>query len=146
SQAGRPAGAATMSRVAVQGLAMVGGFIVLLLAASLLFVKLDGNAARGAAIGAGLGLLNLGLGMVMARKSMHSSATSTMATMMGGFFARLVVLVVLVEVFLRTTTISAAAFGLTFLVFFFVYLGFELVMVERARSSQGAASVSGGAA
>lgn len=132
-----------MSRVAVQGLVMVGGFIVLLLAASLVFVKLDGDAARGAAIGAGLGLANLALGLVMARRAMRSGATSSMAALMGGFFARLVVLVVLIEVFLRTTTISAAAFGLTFLVFFFVYLGFELVMVEKARSAgrvnQGAA-------
>ncbi|HLI57007.1 MAG TPA: ATP synthase subunit I [Actinomycetota bacterium] len=136
-----------MSRVAVQGLVMVGGFIALLVVASLVFVRLDGNAARGAAIGAGLGLLNLGLGLVMARKSMRnarergSSAASAMATLLGGFFVRMVVLVVLIEIFMRTSTIDPAAFGLTFLVFFFVYLGFELVMVERARSTRGAPSV-----
>lgn len=136
-----------MSRVAVQGLVMVGGFIALLVVASLVFVRLDGNAARGAAIGAGLGLLNLGLGLVMARKSMRSarergsSATSAMATLLGGFFVRMVVLVVLIEIFMRTSTIDPAAFGLTFLVFFFVYLGFELVMVERARSTRSAPSV-----
>jgi hypothetical protein len=137
-----------MSRFAVQGLMMVGGFIALLVVASLVFVRLDGNAARGAAIGAGLGLLNLGLGLVMARKSMRnareggSTATSAMATLLGGFFVRMVLLVVLIEIFMRTSTVDPAAFGLTFLVFFFVYLGFELIMVERARSTRSAPSVS----
>jgi hypothetical protein len=136
-----------MSRVAMQGLVMVGGFIALLVVASLVFVRLDGNAARGAAIGAGLGLANLGLGLVMARRSMRnareggSTATSAMATLLGGFFVRMVVLVVLIEIFMRTSTIDPAAFGLTFLVFFFVYLGFELVMVERARSTRSGPSV-----
>lgn len=124
-----------MTRTATQGLVMVGGFIVLLCVASLVFVKLDGNAVRGAAIGAGLGVVNLALGLLMARKSMKAGTRSAMGALMGGFFARLVLLVVLIEIFQRTNTIDPAAFGLTFLVFFFVYLGFELIMVEKARST-----------
>jgi uncharacterized membrane protein len=57
---------------------------------------------------------------------------SAMATLTGGFIARLFVVVSLMILFRRTDSIDPAAFALTFLVFFFVYLGLEMVLVERS--------------
>ena len=50
-------------------------------------------------------------------------------------------LVVLIVVFQRTGAADPAAFALTFLVFFFVYVGVEVFLVER--SIEGKASQSG---
>jgi uncharacterized membrane protein len=57
---------------------------------------------------------------------------SAMATLAGGFMARLFVVVSLMILFRRTDSIDPAAFALTFLVFFFVYLGLEMLVVERS--------------
>ena len=54
-----------MSRTASQGLLMVGAFIGLLVVAALAFIEFDGDGARGAAVGAVLGLLNLGVGYLV---------------------------------------------------------------------------------
>ena len=121
-----------MSRTASQGLVMVGGFIAILLVAALVFVKPDQGGARGAAIGAGLGLVNLGLGYLVTRRALKHGMQSAMTTLAGGFIARLLVIVGLMLLFRRTDSVDPAAFALTFLVFFFVYLGLEMVMVERS--------------
>jgi predicted Na+-dependent transporter len=121
-----------MSRTASQGLVMVGGFIAILLVAALVFVKPDQGGARGAAIGAGLGLVNLGVGYLLTRRALRQGMKSAMATLAGGFIARLFVVVSLMILFRRTDSIDPAAFALTFLVFFFVYLGLEMVLVERS--------------
>lgn len=130
-----------MSRTATQGLLMVGAFTGLLLMAALFFIEPDGDGARGAAIGAGLGLVNLGVGYLVTRRSLRHGMKSAMATLAGGFLARLFVVVGLMLVFRRTESIDPAAFALTFLVFFFGYLGLEMLMVERslAPSSSGSA-------
>jgi hypothetical protein len=130
-----------MSRTASQGLIMVGGFIALLTLAALAFVKPDGDGARGAAIGVGVGLLNLAVGYVMTQRSLKHGMQSAMATLAGGFIARLFVVVGLMLLFRRTGSVDPAAFALTFLVFFFVYLGVEMILVERslAPSSGGTA-------
>ena len=121
-----------MSRTASQGLIMVGGFIGILLVAALTFVKPDQGGARGAAIGAGLGLVNLGVGYLMTRRALRQGMKSAMTTLAGGFIARLVVVVSLMLLFRRTDSIDPAAFALTFLVFFFAYLGVEMILVERS--------------
>ena len=121
-----------MSRTASQGLIMVGGFIGILVVAALTFVKPDGDGARGAVIGAGLGLVNLGVGYLVTRRALRHGMQSAMTTLAGGFIARLLVVVSLMILFRRTDSIDPAAFALTFLVFFFVYLGVEMVMVERS--------------
>ena len=121
-----------MSRTASQGLLMVGGFIGLLIMAALLFIEPDGDGARGAAIGAGLGLVNLGVGYLVTRRSLRSGMKSAMATLASGFLARMFVVVGLMLIFRRTDSIDPAAFALTFLVFFFAYLGLEMLMVERS--------------
>ena len=130
-----------MSRTASQGLLMVGGFIGLLVVASVAFVEPNGDGARGAAIGAGLGILNLAVGYIVTRHSLRHGMKSAMATLAGGFIARLVVVVGLMLLFRRTGSVDPAAFALTFLVFFFAYLGVEMILVERslAPSSRGTA-------
>jgi hypothetical protein len=55
-----------------------------------------------------------------------------MATVAVGFIARLTVVVSLMLLFRRTDSIDPAAFALSFLVFFFVYLGVEVLLVERS--------------
>jgi hypothetical protein len=130
-----------VSRTASQGLLMVGAFIGLLLMAALVVIEPDGDGVRGAAIGAGLGLVNLGLGYLVTRRSLRHGMKSAMATLAGGFLARLFVVVGLMLLFRRTDSIDPAAFALTFLVFFFAYLGLEMLLVERslAPSNRGTA-------
>jgi hypothetical protein len=123
-----------VSRTASQGLVMVGGFIALLVVTALAFVKPDGDGARGAAIGAGLGLVNLALGYLVTRRSLRYGMKSAMATLAGGFIARLFVVVAMILLFRRTGSVDPAAFALTFLVFFFAYLGVEMILVERSSS------------
>jgi ATP synthase I chain len=124
-----------VSRTASQGLMMVGGFIGLLLVVAIAFVKPDGEGALGAGIGAGLGLLNLALGYIVTRRSLQQGMKSAMTTLAGGFIARLLVVVGLMLAFRRTGSVDPAAFAITFLIFFFVYLGLEMVMVERSLAS-----------
>jgi hypothetical protein len=121
-----------VSRTATQGLVMVGGFIGLLVVVAVTFVEPDADGARGAAIGAGLGLLNLLVGYVVTRHSLRQGMKSAMATLAGGFVARMLVVVGLMLLFRRTGAVDPAAFALTFLVFFFAYLGLEMILVERS--------------
>jgi predicted Na+-dependent transporter len=120
-----------VSRTTSQGLLMIGGFIALLVLAALAFVEPDGAGARGALIGAALGLLNLGVGYAVTRRSLRHGMQSAMATLAGGFIARLFVVVALMLVFRRTDSVDPAAFALAFLVFFFAYLGVEMILVDR---------------
>jgi len=121
-----------VSRTASQGLLMVGAFIGLLVMAALVFIEPDGDGVRGAAIGAGLGLANLGVGYLVTRRSLRHGMKSAMSTLAGGFLARLFVVAGLMLLFRRTDNIDPAAFALTFMVFFFAYLGLEMVLVERS--------------
>ena len=121
-----------MNRTTSQGLIMVGGFVVLLMAAAGALVSFDPDGVRGMAVGAGLGLVNLALGYVVTRRALEHGMKSAMATLAGGFIARLVAVVFLMLVFRRTGSVDPAAFALTFLVFFFLYLGVELLLVERS--------------
>jgi ATP synthase I subunit len=121
---------------------MVGAFIGLLVVAALAFVEPDGDGARGALIGAGLGFLNLGVGYLVTKRSLRHGMKSAMATLAGGFIARLFVVAGLMLLFRRTGSVDPAAFALTFMVFFFAYLGLEMVLVERstARSNRATAT------
>ena len=121
-----------MTRTATQGLVMVGAFIGLLVVVSVAFVDLDREGMLGAVIGAGLGLVNLAVGYLVTRRTLRHGMKSAMATLAGGFIARLLVVVGLMVFFQRTGAADPAAFALTFLVFFFVYLGVEVLVVERS--------------
>jgi len=111
---------------------MVGAFIGLLVIAALVFIEPDGDGARGAAVGAALGFVNLALGYLVTRRSLRQGMKSATATRAGGFLARLFVVVGLMLLFRRTDSIDPAAFALTFMIFFFAYLGLEMVLVERS--------------
>ena len=54
------------------------------------------------------------------------------ATLAGGFIARLFLVVGLMLLLRRTGSVDPAAFALTFLVFFFAYLGVEMILVDRS--------------
>jgi predicted Na+-dependent transporter len=121
-----------MTRTATQGLIMVGAFVGLLVVATIAFVELDSEGVLGAVIGAGLGLVNLMVGYVLTRRTLRQGMKSAMTTLLGGFMVRLILVVGLMLLFRRTGSVDPAAFALTFLVFFFVYLGLEMILVERS--------------
>jgi hypothetical protein len=127
-----------MKRTTTAGLAAVGGFLVLLVAASAAFIDLDAEGLRGTAIGAGLGIANLAVGYFLTRRALRQGMKSALKTLMSGFLVRLTVIAVLTIVFQRTASIDAVAFALTFLVFFFVYLGVEVMLVERSLNGRAA--------
>lgn len=121
-----------MTRTATLGLAMIAGFVAVLVGVSASIVNLNANGLRGVGAGAALGLVNLVVGSLVTRRSLRHGMKSAVGTLVGGFFVRLVVLVILFVAFERSDTVNPAAFALTFMIFFFVYLGVELFMVERS--------------
>jgi zinc transporter ZupT len=123
-----------MTRTATQGLIMTGAFIVLLVVVAATFVDMDRQGVRGTAVGAGLGLVNLVVGSLVTRRMLRQGMKSAMTMVAGGFIARLTVLASLMVIFQRTGAADPAAFALTFLVFFFVYLAVEVLLVERSLS------------
>jgi len=121
-----------VTRTATQGLIMIGAFVTLLLVTAVSIVKFDGDGLRGVLIGAGLGLLNLALGSLATRRALRTRMQSAISTVAGGFLIRLVVVAVMIVAFQRSRAVDPTAFALTFLIFFFVYLGVELLMIERS--------------
>ncbi len=121
-----------MTRTGSQGLIMVGAFIALLVVVSVAFIDMDGDGVRGTVIGAGLGLVNLAAGYVLTRRALKRGMKAAMTTVAGGAVARLFVVAGLMVVFQRTGTADPAAFALTFLVFFFVFVAMEMLLVEGA--------------
>jgi len=126
-----------VTRTASAGLLMVAGFILLLAVASLYLIKLDAAGRLGLAIGAGLGVLNLAVGGWITLRALRRGMRSAMATLLGGFFARLVAVAGLVILFQRTDGVDAIAFALSFMIFFFAYLGVEVLLVERRTNGGG---------
>ena len=124
-----------MTPLAQRGLVLTGGFIVLVAALSAALVKFDSAGARGVAVGVALGLVNLVVGSLLTRRTLRKEGmTSATANIVGGFGVRLVVLVALFLLFKQSSAVSATAFALTFVAFFFVYLAVEILMVERFRA------------
>lgn len=121
-----------MTRIATPVLVMVGAFTVLLMVVLVAIVDMDREGMRGTAIGAGLGLTNLVVGYLVIRRTLRRGIKAAMATVAGGFIARLLVVAVLTVLFQRTGAADPAAFALTFLAFFFVYVGVEVLLVERS--------------
>jgi hypothetical protein len=121
-----------MTRTGSRALVMVGGFIALLVVVSVSALELSPEWVRGTFIGAGLGLVNLAVGYLITRRALLHGMRSAVGTLAGGFIARLTVLATLIVLFQRTRAADPAAFALSFLVFFFVFLGVEVVLVERS--------------
>jgi len=120
------------THTATPGLILAGAFVVVLVVVLVASVELDEDGARGAVIGAGLGLVNLGLGGLVMRRALRRGMKQALTTLAAGMIARLVVVAGLMVLFQRTGVVDPAAFALTFLVFFFVYLGLEVLLVERS--------------
>ena len=121
-----------MTRTTTVGLALVAGMVLLLAAVSSFFIEFDKAGRNGAALGAGLGVLNLAVGYLLTKRSLRHGMKSAMATLMGGFLFRLMAVVALVLAFHRTELVSEVAFALVFMVFFFAYIALEIAMVDRA--------------
>ena len=121
-----------MTSTTAVGLALVAGMVLLLAAVSVVFIEFDAAGRNGAAIGAGLGLLNLAVGYLLTKRSLRHGMKSAMATLLGGFLFRLLLVVALVLAFHKADAISEVAFALSFLVFFFAYIGLEILLVDRA--------------
>jgi hypothetical protein len=122
----------TMTRTATQGLLMTACFVCLLMAVALSVIDWDSAGVAGASIGAAVGVLNLAVGYVMTQRALRHGMRSATATIAGGFIARLFVVVGLMLLFRGTDSIDPTAFALVFLVFFFVYMGVEVLLVERS--------------
>jgi hypothetical protein len=122
----------TMTQNVTPGLILAGAFVVLLVVVLLASVELDKEGVRGALIGTGLGLLNLAVGYLVMRRALRQDTKQALMTIVGGMLARLLVLAGLMVLFQRTGAADPAAFAVTFLVFFFVYLGIEVLLVERS--------------
>jgi hypothetical protein len=121
-----------MTRTVSVGLALVAGMALLLAVASALFIDFDRAGRNGALAGAGLGILNLAVGYWLTRRALRRGGMkSAMTTLLGGFLVRLVVLVGLAFLFHAIEGISEVAFALVFMVFFFVYVAIEVLLVER---------------
>ena len=129
-----------MRRAVTSTLVMLGVLLSLLVIAAVAFVRFDGDGVRGAVIGAALGLVNLILGYRVTRRTLERGMTSAMATLAGGFVARLLIVAGLVILFQRTGAADPATFALTFLAFFLVYLVVEVLMVQRSLSKPGRAA------
>jgi F0F1-type ATP synthase assembly protein I len=129
-----------MRQALPSSLMMLGVMLSLLVIAAVAFVRFDGDGARGAVVGAALGLVNLILGYRATRRTLQRGMTSAMATLATGAVTRLLVVAGLVIFFQRTGAADPAAFALTFMAFFFVYLVVEVLMVERSLSKPGRAA------
>ena len=121
-----------MTRTATPALIMAGTFVVILMIVLFASVELDSEGVLGVVIGAAIGLLNLTVGYVLTRWALRREMKTALRTVVGGFIARLTVVAGLMILFQRTAIADPTAFALTFLVFFFFYLGLEVFLVERS--------------
>jgi threonine/homoserine/homoserine lactone efflux protein len=123
---------------------VAGAFVVVLVVVLVASVDLDKEGVRGTVIGAGLGIVNLAAGYLVMRRAIRQSMKTALMTVAGGMIARLFVVAGLMVLFRRTGTVDPAAFAITFLVLFFVYLGLEVLLVERSLDSGRSARPSDG--
>ena len=109
-----------------------GAFVLILGAALAFAVEFDGPGLAGVGLGALIGTLNLVVGLWLTARALRKGSKSVLPTMMGGFFARFVTLVVLIVVFHEMESVSAIGFGITFMIFFMVFMGLEIRLVEKS--------------
>ena len=118
-------------------MALVAGMIAMLVGAFVLVVQFDQAGLIGMAIGVALGLLNMGISYTLAVRSMKKGLNSAMGALLGGFFVRLILLAALTLVFQKTPAVDAAAFGLAFMILFFVNLLLEVQLVGKTWQGNG---------
>ena len=121
-----------VTHTATPGLILAGAFVVVLVVVLITSVEPDSEGVRGALIGTALGLLNLGVGYLVMRRALRQGMKQALTAVAAGMIARLLLVAGLMILFRRTGAADPAAFALTFLVFFFVYLGVEVLLVEQS--------------
>jgi hypothetical protein len=114
------------------GILAAGAFALLLGGALVYAVEFDGPGLAGIGLGALVGTLNLVLGLWLTSRALSNGGKTILGTVMGGFFARFVTLVVLIVVFHSMESVNEIGFGITFMIFFMVFMGLEVRLVEKS--------------
>lgn len=114
------------------GILAAGAFALLLGGALVFVVEFDGPGLAGIGLGAFLGTVNLVLGLWFTSRALRTGGKSVLPTVMGGFFARFVTLAVLIVVFHGMESVNEIGFGITFMIFFMVFMGLEVRLVEKS--------------
>lgn len=125
---------ATTTKVLI---AMTVGVALMVAGGVAYFVDLDSAGLLGAGIGAALGLLNLAVGYRMTSRAVTLGLNPALRILVGGFFVRLVVLAGLLLWFHSIPSIDEVAFALVFMLFFFVLVAIEIVIVEKYLQGNG---------
>ncbi|MHC4937595.1 MAG: hypothetical protein ACYTHK_01340 [Planctomycetota bacterium] len=121
-----------MSTNTTIGILAAGAFVILLGVALFMAVDFDGPGLAGIGIGAAIGLLNLVVGLWLTSRALRVGGKSVLRTMLGGFFARFVTLAVLIVVFHSMEAVNEIGFGITFMIFFMIFMGLEVRLVEKS--------------
>jgi hypothetical protein len=112
---------------------LAAGVFALILGVALFFaVDFDGPGLAGVGIGAAVGLANLVLGLWLTGRAMRKGGNAVLRIMMGGFLLRFFVLAVLIVVFHQLEAVDEVGFGITFLIFFMLFMAFEVRLVDKS--------------
>ena len=114
------------------GFVAMGVFILILGAALVYVVDFDGKGLAGIGFGAALGITNLVLGLWLTSRALRQGGKAVLRTMMGGFIARFVSLAALIIVFHGVDSVDEVGFGITFMIFFMLFMGLEIRLVEKS--------------
>lgn len=114
------------------GIFAAGAFVLILGAALAFAVEFDAAGLTGIGLGALTGALNLVIGLRLTARALRQGGKSVLRTMLGGFFARFLTLAVLIVVFHSMDSVNEVGFGITFLMFFMVFMGLEVRLVEKS--------------
>ena len=113
------------------------GMVVLILLAligtGVVLIGQKGSDATltGALVGVGLGGLSLFVESLSLTWALRQKPTWTLGISLGGFFVRLVLVVVLTLVFDGIESVSAVTFALTYVVSFLAFVGIQVWAVSR---------------
>lgn len=122
------------------GIAIVACMVLMLMVATLSFVRFDNAGILGLSIGIGLGLVNMAISYKLTTATMKDPTKgmeSALTVLLGGFFARLLLLVVLILLFQRTPAVDAAGFAMGFMILFFANMAIELMSLSRTWNGNG---------
>ena len=121
------------------------GMVVLILLAligtGVVLIGQKGSDATltGALVGVGLGGLSLFVESLSLTWALRQKPTWTLGISLGGFFVRLVLVVVLTLVFDGIESVSAVTFALTYVVSFLAFVGIQVWAVSRMMAKTAAA-------
>lgn len=122
---------ATSSR-ALAGALLMGLMTIAALVGLLLYRGLEGPTLAGLGIGGGLGAVNLAVGGSFLWWTLKRHPKAALIVSLGGFFARLGILLGLTYWFWSVPEVDAITFAVSFVVFFFLFLVVEIGIVSRA--------------